>query len=85
MKYYSEILDKLFDTEEILRQEEQEHESKQKEKDTMYDRVVDALKQADMAREEYEKLRDEYIKKYGTFIYAHSKKNSSEFPFTFFI
>lgn len=83
MKYYSEILDKLFDTEEILKQEEQEHESKQKERVIMYDKVVDALKRAEIAREEYEKLEEEYIKKYGSFIYA--RKNSSEFPFTFFI
>lgn len=85
MKYYSEILEKLFDDETTLQKAEQEHESKQKEKDIMYDRVVDALKRVDAAREEYEKLQEEYIKKYGSFVYGHSGKNSSKFPFTFFI
>lgn len=85
MKYWSEVLEELFDDEKSLQKAEQEHESKQKERDIMYDRVVDALKRVDAAKEEYEKLQEEYCKKYGSFVYGHRKKNSSEFPFTFFI
>ena len=67
MKYWSEILEKLFDDEKALQEAEQEHESKQKEKDIMYDRVMDALKRSEAAKKEYLDLRSEYIKKYGSF------------------
>ena len=39
MKYWSEILEKLFDDEKALQEAEQEHENKQKEKDIMYDPI----------------------------------------------
>ena len=84
MKYYSEILEELFDNEEALQKAEQEHESKQKEKDIMYNKVVDALYHTKEAQKEYEKILDEYIKKYGSFVYSHSNKKDFEFPYTFF-
>lgn len=85
MKYYSEILEELFDNEEALQKAEQEHESKQKEKDIMYNKVVDALYRTKEAQKEYENLLDAYIKKYGSFVHSYnSNKNDSEFPYTFF-
>lgn len=78
MKYWSEILEELFDDEKSLQKAEQEHESKQKERAIMHDRVVDAFKRSEAAREEYEKLQEEYIKKYGSFVDAYNEKNSFE-------
>ena len=85
MKYWSEILEELFDDEKALQEAEQEYENKQKERDIMHDRVVDAFERSEEARKEYEKLLDEYINKYGSFVYTRNKKNSSEFPFAFFL
>jgi hypothetical protein len=84
MKYWSEILNELFDDEKSLQKAEQEYESKQKEKDIMHDRVIDAFKRSEAAREEYEKLQEEYINKYGSFVDAHNTKHSYEFPYAFF-
>lgn len=85
MKYWSEILEKLFDDEKALQEAEQEHENKQKEKDIMYDRVVDALKRSEAAKKEYLDLRSEYVKKYGSFAYKYEKDiNPNTFPFNIF-
>ena len=86
MKYYSEVLEKLFDSIDELTSEEAEFAKEEKEKELMYDRVVDALKRSEEAKKEYTDLKAEYIDKYGSFSYKFEKgADANTFPFNFFL
>ena len=72
MKYWSEALGQLFDSEEALKEAEQKHEDKQKERIVMHNKVMDALYRSKEAQKEYANLLSEYTKKYGAFIYSQN-------------
>ena len=78
MKYYSDILNLLFEKEEDLKLAEKKHldaekakkeaqEKKIKEKNIKKIKVEQALEAAKIANENAQNLLDEYIKDYGSF------------------
>ena len=71
MKYWSEKLEKLFDTVEELKAEENAYEKKTKEKELLEQQIKDA-------KENYFKLKEEYDKKYG-----EENMETRYFPFSF--
>ena len=94
MKYYSETLDKFFNTEkEALDVEKRaiEEEAKKKELEAVTKKqraedakaIEDALKAVKTAEENYYKLMNEFIKKYG--YYHYTSKDPKDFPSMFSI
>ena len=78
MKFYSEKLNKMFDTQELCAQAESEHEqavaeveAKKKalteERATRAKAVEDAYRKAVEAKQEYDKILQEFLKDYGSF------------------
>ena len=89
MKYYSETLKKLFDSEEACASAEKEHElalKKQKEeKERMQasrkaraEEVEAAMKEAADARKKYNDLLAAFCKDYGSYHYSFDPKNHAE-------
>ena len=92
MKYYSESLKKLFDSEEEALEAEKTAEKEAKEKKAMVEirkkqraedakEVEDALKKVKEAEDEYHEKLNDFIKKYGYFHY--SSKDANDFPSIF--
>lgn len=78
MKFYSEKLNKLFDTQELCAQAESEHdkavaeaEAKKKaladERATRAKKVEELYKQAVQAKQEYDKALQDFLTDYGSF------------------
>ena len=95
MKYYSETLKKLFDTEEEVKKAEtlaiQEEtkkkelaETKRKERAEDAKAVEEALKAVKVAEDEYYKKLNEFIKKYGYFHYTSKDVNDIPSVFSLF-
>lgn len=89
MKFYSEVLDKMFDTAEALTEAEEakgkaEEEKKAKEKKLAEERkarakeVEDALKAAHEAQNKYFELRDAFVKDYGSYHMTIKDTNSKD-------
>lgn len=92
MKYYSELTNKVFDTQEACEKAEAEHLAKQKaaeekqlalknEREARSKAVVDAFKKARDAESEAQKLLKEFVKDYGSFHMSYNGKSS--FPSMF--
>lgn len=84
LKYYSEKLDKLFNSEEELVAAEAEVEQKENEKKKLMEErkerakeVEDALQELSEARKRYYKLLQDFCKDYGYFHYSVNPKKSS--------
>lgn len=76
MKYYSEVLDKMFDDDKALIKAEDEHQKAIEEKKAHDQKladerkarakeVEDALKEAQAAEKKYWELRNKFVKDYG--------------------
>lgn len=72
MKFYSETLKKLFDTEEALKQAEASVESKEQEKKRRTDELDAARTAAKDAEKKYIALLTQYCKDYGQYSYPAS-------------
>lgn len=98
MQYYSNMLNRLFDTEKELREAEKIAEEKQKEVDRIKaeraeaaKKVEEAFKLADAQRENANQLLKEFVKKYGSFHTTITKPTTvpsifeilNNFPFWF--
>lgn len=79
MKYYSEDLQKLFDTQEALVKAEDEAKRKQESRETRAKEVQAAEKKAKEAVAEYSRLYNAFIKDYGSF--HVTRKSFWESPF----
>lgn len=75
MKYYSENLDKLFDTEEALKQAEAAIENKEQEKKRRTEELDAARNAAKDAEKKYIALLTQYCKDYGQYSYPASCGN----------
>lgn len=75
MKYYSESLDKLFDTESALNEAEAAVVNKEKEKERRTEELTAARKAAQEAEKKYIDLLGKYCKDYGTYSYPASCEN----------
>ena len=71
MKYYSDILNLLFEKEEAKKKKEQE-------KKTRTIEVEQAFKAAETAQNKAQTLLDKYLKDYGTFISTLVSENADE-------
>lgn len=69
MKYYSEVLDKVFDSEKECMEAENAEKKKTDEREKRAEEVEVARKQAQEAKARYERLLERYCKDYGTFRY----------------
>ena len=76
MKYYSEALDKLFDSEEDLTKAEAEKKAEEVKKKT---KAHDAYKEADRLQHDANEKLSNWCKKYG---YFHISSNSTDDFFT---
>lgn len=83
MKYYSEKVKKLFETEDELTSAEAEYDEKHKqelvlkeERTTAAKEVEDAYKVANDAYKEYKNKLNEFIKKYGSYHTSIKDSNS---------
>lgn len=65
MKYYSEKLDKLFDTEEEVKKAEQEHEKREKAKKKKEEERERRAKEVNDAYSHYLELLNAYLKDYS--------------------
>lgn len=72
MKFYSENLDKLFDTEEALKQAEAALENKEQEKKRRTQELDAARQAAKGAEKKYAELLSRYCKDYGQYAYSSS-------------
>lgn len=72
MKFYSENLDKLFDTEEALKQAEAALETKEQEKKRRTQELDAARRAAKEAEKKYAELLSSYCKDYGQYAYSAS-------------
>lgn len=84
LKYFSEKLNKLFDTEEELHKAEAEVEQKELEKLQLAEKrkerakeVESALKEAKNAQKHYIELLNAFCKDYGYFHYSWNSKDGS--------
>ena len=98
MKYYSELLKEIFDTVEELNAAEMEKMNETAERDAALEKILVLAEERDEITAEYNKLKDEFIKTYGSFVimkgkdgkyHEHKSKSKVEndinFPFfTFF-
>jgi len=89
MKFYSETLNKLFDSSEECAKAEADYKKKLEEKKAAEQKkaetrkaraqeVEDAMKAAAEARANYEKLLAAFCKDYGTFHYSFSNDDSKD-------
>ena len=92
MKYYSETLKKLFDSEDEAFEAEKTAEKEASEKKAMVEirkkqrsedakEVEEALKKLKQAEDEYHEKLNDFIKKYGYFHY--SSNDTKDFPSIF--
>lgn len=65
MKYYSETLNKVFDTEDELKTAEEEHEKKYAVQLKKKEERAERAKEVEKAYKEYRKLLNAFIKDYG--------------------
>ena len=72
MKYYSESLNKLFDTEAALNEAESAVANKEREKEQRTEELTAARKAAQEAEKKYIDLLGKYCKEYGTYSYPAS-------------
>lgn len=93
MKFYSEILDKIFDDEKALIEAEDKHQKAIKEKEDREKKLADerkarakeveeALEQAQAAEKKYWELRNKFVKDYGAWHVSY--KNTDNGISTFF-
>lgn len=75
MKFYSETLNKLFDTEEALKQAEAALQNKEQEKQRRTDELDAARNAAKEAQKKYVTLLTQYCKDYGQYSYPASCGN----------
>ena len=66
MKYYSEELDELFDTEDELVKAELNRLVEKEEQEKAYQEVKQAKEEYESAMKRYRILKDEYLKKYSS-------------------
>lgn len=89
MKYYSETLNKLFDSEAALNEAESAQkkadaekaaaeEKKNSERAAAAKRVEEAMKAASEATEKYHKELADFCDKYGTFHYSFKANNAED-------
>lgn len=87
MKYYSELINKVFDTQAECEQAEEALVAKQKaeeekqlalknEREARSKEVVEAFKKAREAEAEAQKLLKEFVKDYGSFHMSYNGKSS---------
>lgn len=92
MKYYSESLGKLFDTEKELTEAETTYQKEQEEKQKALEKknadraeaakkVEQALADLRDARKNYNEVLSEFCKKYGAFHYSFTGKDAESDPF----
>ena len=81
MKYYSEELDKLFDTEDELVQAELNLLVEKEEQEKAYQEVKQAKEEYESALKRYQVLKDEYLKKYSSISFTTKVNDASNFPF----
>ena len=92
MKFYSEQLDKLFNSQEECEKAEAEakriaeekakaEEKKTSERKARAKEVEDALKAATAARAKYDKLLRDFCKDYGAFHYSFNGEDADIFDF----
>lgn len=72
MKYYSESLEKLFDTEDALKEAESAAANKEKKKELRTEELTAARKAVQEAEKKYSVLLSKYCKDYGTYSYPAS-------------
>ena len=75
MKFYSETLNKLFDTEEALKQAEAALQNKEQEKKRRTEELDEARAVAKNAQKKYIDLLARYCKDYGQYSYPASCGN----------
>lgn len=96
MKYYSETLNKLFETEKDLLAEEKKvkeaeaakieaEKAKKEARATRAKEVEKALKDADAAQSKAQKLLTDFIKDYGYFHTTYSLSDTENHPSTSFV
>ena len=78
MKYYSEALDKLFDTEAALNEAEAAVVIKEQEKRRRTEELDAARKIAEEAENKYAELLGRYCKDYGHYSYPDDDKSSAD-------
>lgn len=83
MKFYSEILDELFNTQEELEKKEKEQEEKDHARELLYNSVISAAEARDKAQENFETLRNDYVKKYGAIALGSENGKYKSYPFDF--
>ena len=83
MKYYSEELNKLFDTEEELTEAELNLLVEKEEQEKAYQKVKEAKEEYESAMKRYHVLKDEYLKKYSSISFT-TKVDSNIFDSPFF-
>lgn len=87
MKYYSELINKIYDTKEECEKAEEALTAKKKaeeerqlalknERETRSKAVVDAFKKAREAETEAQKLLKEFVKDYGSFHMSYNGKST---------
>ena len=81
MKYYSEELDKLFDTQEELVEAELNLLVEKEEQEKAYQEVKQAKEEYESAMKRYHVLKDEYLKKYSSISFTTKVDNIFDSPF----
>ena len=76
MKYYSELLKEIFDTEDELRKAEEAKMYEDKDKNEMIEKLCALAEVRDAAYDEYDTVRDEYLSKYGSIVIEKQEDGS---------
>lgn len=85
MKYYSELLKEIFDTEDELRKAEEAKMYEDKEKNEMIKKLCILAEARDKMAKEYNDYKDEYIEKYGSLVLTKKEDGSYEVSKTKFL
>ena len=85
MKYYSELLKEIFDTEDELRKAEEAKMYEDKEKNEMIEKLCALAEARDRMVKEYNDYKDEYIEKYGSLVLEKKEDGSYEVGKTKFL
>lgn len=81
MKYYSDTLNKIFDTVEALETAEAEYNEKVKAENKLKEERKARAKEIEEVREHYYELVAQFIEDYGSYHTSYTKENSSKSPF----
>lgn len=82
MKYYSESLKKIFDTQEELQEAENKAASKEQEQEHRRHEVEEAKDIAEEAWKRYLDLSEKYCKDYGSHACTRPAENSAKWHFS---